>query len=92
MKKRKRYDATAKARIALEAIKETKTLNQIAAQFDVHANQVSAWKKEMLEKMHLIFEKDSPESKIDESPKLFEEIGRLKVENNFLKKNLKLYS
>ena len=47
-KKRKSFSSQHKAKVALEAIRGTKTLNEIAQEFAVHPNQVGAWKKELL--------------------------------------------
>lgn len=76
--------------MALEAIKEQKTLNQIATEFKVHPNQVTLWKKEMLSKLPHLFEKTFETTVNEEAPKLYEEIGRLKMENTFLKKNFRI--
>ena len=47
-----------KAKVALEAIKGDKTISQIASEYGIHPQQVRAWKKEFLENMHLVFEKE----------------------------------
>jgi putative transposase len=52
---RKRYSAEFKARVALEALKAQKTINEIATRFQVHPNQVTQWKKQMLEALPSIF-------------------------------------
>ncbi|MDJ1492145.1 transposase [Cytophagaceae bacterium DM2B3-1] len=89
--KRKRYTASFKAKVALEAIKDKHTLAELSKKFEVHANMISKWKQEFLEKATSIFEKDSEqesEEKIDPDP-LYARIGRLELENEFLKKSLK---
>jgi len=88
MKQRKRYDSAFKARVALEAIKNEKTMSQIASEYKVHVNQIGLWKKELLSKLPHLFEKDIESEKKEDVEKLYEQIGRLKVENDFLKKNL----
>jgi len=87
--KRKRYSPTEKARIALEAIKGEQTMAQIITQY---ATQVSAWKKQALNGLPDVF---TDKSKQDiaayeaQLTGLYEQIGRLKVENDFLKKSVR---
>ena len=75
-----------KAKVALEAVKGDKTLDQLAEQFSVHPNQVSQWKIRLLERVHELFEDGrkvhSDQSRVSE---LYEQIGRLKVEVDWLK-------
>ena len=92
MKKRKVYPKELRARVALEAIKENKTVAQISSEYEVHSNMVSKWKKHLQDNIADIFirknEKDPPaEQQIDN---LYKEIGRIQVENGWLKKKLGL--
>lgn len=92
MKKRNNYTKEFKKRVALEAIRGDKTLAKISSDFDVHANQIRDWKKQALDAMTEIFAvkrgKKAAETGQEEG-ELFEHIGRLKVENEFLKKKYK---
>ena len=92
MKKRKVYPKELRARVALEAIKETKTVAEISSEYEVHSNMVSKWKKHLQDNIADIFirknEKDpTAEQQIDN---LYKEIGRIQVENGWLKKKLGL--
>lgn len=90
---RKRFEPGFKARVALEAIKGEKTLAQISSEYGVHANQVSKWKKDLLKGVSGIFKRKNgkQEKGQDENiDKLYKSIGKLKVENDWLKKKLEL--
>ncbi len=90
-KERKRFKADFKAKIALEAIKEVKTINQLAQENGLHPNQISLWKKELLCRAVEIFGKEKDNEKIkyeDLVPKLYQEIGQQKVELDWLKKKV----
>jgi len=87
--KRKTFTSKFKAKVAIEALKGHQTVNQIASEFGVHSSQVNAWKKTLLEESSEIFNKDKKrqaESIEEEKDKLFSQIGRLKVEVDWLKK------
>jgi len=88
--KRKSYSPEFKAKIALEAIKGAMTANEIGAKHEVHPVQISQWKKELLENMGSIFEGKRPKKPTEDdeakTSKLYEEIGRLKIEVDWLKK------
>ena len=86
---RKIYDKKFKAKVALEAIREEKTLSELSEQYGVNPNVISRWKKEVLEHLPEIFSKKREKSKKESKEReeeLYKEIGKLKVENEFLKK------
>ena len=85
---RKKYSAEFKAKVALEAAKEIKTLNELASDYGVHAAQISQWKKQLLESIATVF---STQKKVVNNTKKFDElyrqIGEVTVERDWLKKN-----
>jgi transposase len=89
-RKRKTFSAQQKAKVAVEAIRGVKTVNEIAQQYEVHPTQVGQWKKELQEQAVQLFEgKRGPKPAADSeasSERLFSEIGRLKMELDWLKK------
>lgn len=92
--KRKKYSPAEKAKIALEAIKGELTLAQISTKYGVHATQVNSWKKQLLAHLPDAFsDKSKQEQKAhnEEIAELYEQIGRLKVENDFLKKKSEVF-
>ncbi len=88
-RKRRMLGAALKAKVALAAVKGDRTTAQLASEFDVHTSQVTAWKKQLLEGVSGLFEdgrqKRKDESSADEE-ELYEQIGRLKMEVEWLKK------
>lgn len=88
-KTRKNYPPSLKARVAVEALKDQKSVAQIAQVYGVHPNLVSAWKKQALEELPGIFQqpRDSHRQQVDaEKDELYKQIGQLKVELDWLKK------
>jgi transposase len=87
-KKRIRHSQEFKAKVAIEALKELKTINEIASQYQIHPNQVTKWKSQLVEEADKIFE-DKRTKKQDDKPgedKLYQQIGQLQVELDWLKK------
>ena len=86
---RKQHSPQFKARVVIEAIRGQKTLSQLGSQFKVHPIQIAKWRKAALEQMPELFvdgrTRKSRDSEAD-SNALYEEIGRLKVELDWLKK------
>ncbi len=89
-KKRKRYTSEFKAKVALEAIKSQQTIQELSTRYELHPNQIGDWKKELSERASEIFLKAKPrqETETHSSTELYEQIGRLQVENAWLKKTL----
>jgi transposase-like protein len=86
---RKKHSAEFKAKVALEAIKEQRTVNEIASEYGVHPTQISKWKKEAQEGLSGVFSgaivrKSEQDEALKE--KLYSQIGQLKVEVDWLKK------
>lgn len=86
-KKRRKFSSSFKAQVALEAIKGKETLGELSERFEVHAQQISSWKQEFLEKSASVFERGSKDDKeAVDVEKLYAKIGQLEMERDFLKK------
>ena len=89
---RRKFKADFKAKVALAALKEQQTIEEICKKFDIHPTQANQWKKEFLSNAATLFDKDSKALVVQDNEKLLQElyaqIGQLKVENDFLKKKL----
>jgi putative transposase len=87
--KRKRYNAAFKAKVAVEAIRGVKTTAELASEHQVHPTLISQWKRQALENLARLFEvggtRSEPDIEAVTAP-LYEQIGRLKVELDWLKK------
>lgn len=90
MKKgRRKFSGAFKAKLALEALKERMTLQELASKYEVHPNQISGWKKEFLDKSSIVFEtKGNKDSDDQEKEALYNKIGHMQVQIDFLKKVL----
>lgn len=87
---RRKFTAKFKTQVVLEAIKERHTLSELAERFELHPNQITTWKKEFLNNAEVAFTKKSSkkDSTKEEIERLYQKIGRLEVEKDFLKKSL----
>ncbi len=87
---RKQYSPSFKARVALEAIRGEKTLSQLGSQFKVHPIQIAKWRKSAIEQLPELFVDGRTKKAATAeagNDALYEEIGRLKVELDWLKKS-----
>ena len=88
---RKRHPAAFKAKVALEAAKQTRTLAELAKAYQVHPVQISQWRKQLLDGVEELF-RDGRRRPTDESQaiqrELYEQIGRLNMEIEWLKKRI----
>jgi transposase-like protein len=87
-KKRITYTAAFKAKVALVAQRHDKTISQLAAQFKVHPIVISRWKAQLRDNAEAVFKDGRVKKKTDDVnvDKLYQEIGRLKVELDWIKK------
>jgi transposase-like protein len=91
--KRKQYNAQYKFETALEAAKGLKTINQLAGEKGLHPNQISQWKRQLLEEGASIFNNGSAHQEREAArleAGLYEQIGRLKMELEWIKKAARL--
>ena len=88
--KRRNHSAEFKAKVALGAVKGDKTLSALAQQFEVHPNQITQWKQQLLENVNQLFQKGQKRQGTEETvfTDLHAKIGQLTVENDFLAKAL----
>jgi putative transposase len=89
MGQRKRHGAALKAKVALEAIRGERTVNELAGLYEVHPSQIAAWKRQALEGLPELFADGRRRAQEDDEglkARLYQEIGQLKVELDFLKK------
>ncbi len=89
-RKRRNHSAAFKAKVALAAVKNDKTLAELAQQFDVHTNQIQDWRKRLLESADTVFgrgqqQREETDEKVKE---LHAKIGQLTMERDFLERGL----
>ena len=86
---RRKFESEFKSKVAIETLKERLTLSELAKKYELHHNQISLWKQEFIENSAMIFEKKNSgkdKSAEQDAEKLYSKIGRLEMENDFLKK------
>jgi len=91
-RKRNRYSAEFKAKVALAALRNDETMAELATRFGVHPTMISAWKRSVVESAAEIFQKGHKSRKHNEAQvdELYRQIGKLQVERDFLSKKLSL--
>lgn len=92
--KRKTYSPTEKAKIALDAIKSELTLAQMTTKYGVHSTQINTWKKQVLAYLPEAFSDKNKQETCNyeiQLAELYEQIGRLKIENDFSKKKCDVF-
>ena len=93
-KNRRRFSAEFKFKVALEAAKGTKTINELASEYEVHPSQIGQWKKDLLEDGASLFARPSAQRQPQQEAQqaeLYEQVGRLKMELEWLKKKAARY-
>ena len=92
MTTRRRFTADFKAKVALEALRGDKTIQEIATRNKVHPNQVSAWKRQAMDGLGAVFSNGPDKVRMDHDDEVHDlhaKIGQLTVERDFLAKGLK---
>lgn len=86
---RKRYSAEFKAKVALESLREDRTLAELSSAYGVHAAMINRWRKQLLERAHMAFSENPVRAKEEREglvSSLYQQIGQLKVELDWVKK------
>lgn len=87
-RKRRNHSPTFKAQVAIAALKGDKTLAELAQQFEVHPNQVTDWKSQLIERAAQVFGEAAPTIAEPDFKTLHAKIGQLTLENDFLESAL----
>jgi transposase-like protein len=93
--KRRQYSSQFKFKVALEAVKEIKTVNEIASVYNLHPSQVRKWRKQLMTEGASVFGSNLSrqlEEQTARETELFEQIGRLNMEMAWLKKKAALFN
>jgi len=91
---RKNHDSAFKAKVALEALKDDRTMAELASEYGVHPNQIRQWRQKLVDELPGVFsdrrhKKDKETEEV--TSELYRQIGQLKVELDWLKKNPSSY-
>ena len=87
--KRKQYSNDFKFKLALEAVKGVKTVSQLASEYNVHPTQIGTWKKQLVQQGSTLFTRPNDRQQREQQERetaLYEQIGRLKMDLEWLKK------
>lgn len=90
-KKRRQHSIGFKFRVALEAAKETRTIGELAREYGIHPNQISHWKRHLLDEGASVFARNGTQQQRAQEAReaeLYEQIGRLKMELEWLEKKV----
>lgn len=90
-RKRRSFTSTFKSKVALEAIQGMRTISELAQKHKLHPTQINLWKKQLLDGAESVFEDGSKQKQETDEPKiteLYEQIGRLNVQLEWLKKKV----
>jgi transposase len=89
---RRKFSAEFKAKVVIEALKEKNTIEELSKKYELHPDQITIWKKEFLSKASSVFDSEREpalkKEKDEEIEKLYAKIGRIEIENDWLKKKL----
>ena len=91
---RKNYSGEFKAKVAIEALKGERTLSELSSKYEVHPNQIRLWKTKLMESLPEIFSNKGRQKKDKDEElqaRLYQEIGQLKVELDWLKKKSAMF-
>ena len=87
---RRKFTSAFKAKVAIEALREQQTLSELSVRYELHPNQITEWKKQLLQRSEQLFDNGKPlidkEKQEKERDELYQQIGQLQVEVNWLKK------
>ena len=88
-KSRRKFTAEFKTKVAIAALKERESLAELSAKYELHPTMISKWKQEFLDLANQVFmKKPLVETQNEDVEKLYSKIGKLEMENDFLKKTL----
>jgi transposase-like protein len=89
MTQRRKFTAEFKARVVRATLREDKTLAQLASEYDVHPNQITEWKRQVIESLPDVFSRKKKQDEQDNQQlidRLYQQIGELQVDVNWMKK------
>jgi transposase-like protein len=87
-RQRRNHNAGFKAKVALAALREDKTLSELSGQFDIHPNQIADWKRQLQEKASVVFGVQEEKEQGPDIQRMQAKIGQLTLENDFLESAL----